>query len=168
MFTPVPPPWYLANSSLASVGSAGSSARSANSTYIHDVYLNTPASLTSFSIQHDGVSAGNLDLGIYDTNGNLLAKTGITSAIGFTNAVQTIALSQPLALGSGRYYFAFWVDNGTDTYFARQSYSQAFVNILNANNLSLTGLGSSFTAMGGVGASTVWVPFLGHLSGTGF
>lgn len=162
-----PSPWYLAHPALITAGSSGASARTADAIYIHDVYLPEPAQLTGFSIQHGGVSAGNLDLGIYDTSGNLLAHTGITSAAGQASSLQTINLPSPLPLSAGRYSFAVWVDNNTDTYFSVTGLSQAFANLQNTNNNSATGLQNA-SALGGFKAGTVFLPFLGHLTGTGF
>lgn len=162
-----PPPWYLAHPALLTAGLSGASARTADAIYIHDVYLPQPAQLTSFSIQHGGISAGHLDLGIYDTSGKLLAHTGITSCAGLANSEQTINLASPLPLSAGRYSLAIWVDSGTDTYFSVAGMSQAFGNLQNTNNTTANGL-ADFSTLGGTKAGSVFLPFLGHLAGTGF
>lgn len=164
MFTK-PCPWYLANPGF--LAAVGPTARTADVVYAHEVYLNEPAQLTAFSIPHGGVSAGNIDMGIFDASGNLLAHTGITSVAGFVNLPQTINLVSPLPLSAGRYLFGVWLDNSTDTYFAIPGLNQAWANLLNTNVNPTTGL-ASFSALGGSKPGAVFFPFLGHLAGTGF
>lgn len=168
MFTQAPTPWYLAHPGIVQAVAGSPTARTAQAVYIHDVYLPAPGQLTGFTVDHGAVAAGHIDLGVYDSAGNLLAHTGVTSVNTFANALQTINLPQPLALGAGRYYYAFWSDNNTDTYYVVTGLTVAAANLLNVNNLQAGGLASSFAAMGGVVAGSTLVPFLGHLAGTGF
>ena len=166
MFSKPCPP-YLAHPGLMAAAVVGTATRTPQAIYLHDVFLPEPAQLVSFSIQHGSVAAGHLDLGIFDTSGNLLAHTGITSAATFASAEQTIALPSPLNLSAGRYLYGFWIDSGTDTYYAIAGISPAFGGLQNMVNNSATGLQSA-SALAGLKPGTVFVPFMGHLAGTGF
>lgn len=169
MFGQTPTPWYLAHRELLTAQTAGTSARSANTTYLHEVDNPAPCAVTGFSIARGGISAGNFDLGIYDSAGNLLVHTGVTPA-GAINTLQTVNLSTPFALAAGRYYLALWVDNALDTYFARAGATPvgAWGNIMGSTGTNLGGLASNFAGMGGTNAIATFVPFVAHISGTGF
>lgn len=164
-------PWYLANPNALSALVNGASTLTANTTYVHDVYAPCPCIVTGFKIRHSGVSAGHLDLGIFDQNGNLLTHTGSIAATGVTT-VQTATLGTQLWIAQGRYYFGLWVDNSTDTYLQVAMGTGAGVGLMNIGTGASTnagGLLASFTAMGGLTTTnTVFVPFLATLLGSPF
>ncbi len=166
MFGQAPIPWYLAHPALVEALAGNPSARAANTILAHDVYLPAPATLTSFTIVQGNVSAGHLDLGIYDANGNLLAHTGITPA-GTPFAANTLTLPHAISLVAGRYLLGFWSDNATDTYFALTGLGAAASNLVTTVQTSPSGL-QSFSLLGGSVAGSILLPFQGHLNGTGF
>lgn len=169
LFNAIAANWYLAHPALLSVQPAGASARTAQTTYLHDVWNPYTCVVTGFSIAHGGVSAGNLDMGIYDVNGNLLCHVGSTAASAI-NTTQTINLAAPFLLPAGRYTFGFWVDNSLDTYFARVSLSpvDAWGMVRGSTGTNAGGLAANFAGMGGVSSIQTFVPFLAHLQGVGF
>lgn len=169
LFSQPPAPWYLAHREMITAQTAGESTRTANATYLHDIDVLVPVVITSFSIAHGSVSAGNLDLGIYDSSGNLLAHVGATAA-GAINTTQTINLASPFLLSPGRYFLAFWTDSATATYFARTAITPVagFGNIKQSVGTNAGGLAATTAGMGGIQDGQVFVPFLAHLQGTGF
>jgi hypothetical protein len=151
-------PWYLTHESNAGVSAAGSGTLVTNTTYLVGVYLPVPAIVTNMRIRKGTTSAGNMDLGIFDSSGNRLDHTGVIGA-GSTNTDVTHALSGGnLSLSPGRYYLALWIDNNTDVYYrvntgnVNTSWAEilvgAAVNGTGATNTT-TGLLSTFTAMTG-------------------
>lgn len=65
-----------------------------------------------------GVVAGNIDVGLYDRDGNRLASTGAVAQSG-TNAIQNAALTSPLVLQAGQpYYLAVSASDATAELFA--------------------------------------------------
>lgn len=169
LFPPQPPaPWFLGHRELITAQTAGASTRTANGAYLHDVDVATSVVVTGFTIDHGGVSAGHLDLGIYDSNGNLVTHTGIVAA-GAINTPQSIALGTPVALAPGRYSFAAWVDNALDTYYARTGMDNSvWGNFRTSVNLQAGGLLATLTALGGTNPAGIFFPFIANLQGTGF
>lgn len=162
---PLPTPWYLSHTDTITAFTAGASTRTANATYLFGITNNTPVVVTGFSIAHGAVASGNLDMGIYDSNGNLLVHTGVTGAAN-ANGTQTINLTTPYILAPGIYYLAFWVDNATDTYFARGGVpANAFMQIVNGVGTNAGGLAINFAGMGGVSGGGTFVPFIARLQG---
>lgn len=163
---PIPSPWFISGPSVPiTLALAGFSVLTANKTYLEGVWVPAPVVITSFTITHGSVHAGNLDMGIYDQNGNLLVHTGVVAA---TAGPQTVTLTAPFILPAGLYYMALWVDNSTDTYLAFTGVSNAIDNILIATGTNGGGLSSNFSGMGGTSGSTVAVGPLAHIQGTGY
>lgn len=162
----VPQPRYLAHPALLSVQPAGTSTRTAQKVYLHDVWVPVACTIRAFSIAHGAVAAGNIDLGIYDINGNLLVHTGVIPATP-VNGTQLANLTTPYPIGPGVYYFGFWVDNATDSYFARQNLdpTQAWSDILGLSGSSATGLPPTFASLGGTVNNDVFVPFMANIQG---
>lgn len=163
---PVPAPRFIANPGLQA--NIAASTQTANRTNLHSVWVPTPVVITAFSTGHGSVSAGNLDMGIYDINGNLLTHTGVTSAATFASTSQTITLATPFPIGVGNYYLAIWIDNATDTYF-RNNYGAglglAFNEMLQGVNTNAGGLLATFTAMGGTQANAFYVALMARIQG---
>lgn len=162
---PLPTPWFLGSPMLAASAVASAAVLTANKTYLEGIWVPVPMTLVSATVGHGGVHAGNLDMGLYDQNGNLLGHTGVTAA---SAGVQTANLLTPLFLNPGLYYSALWVDNSTDTYFCLTGENQSVDNFLVSVGTNGGGLASTFAGMGGAGAGTVIMPFLFHIQGTGF
>lgn len=162
---PVPTPWYLSTPQLAATANSSAVVLTANKTYLESVWVPVPMTLVSATVGHGGVHAGNLDMGLYDQNGNLLGHTGVTPAAA---GAQTVNLLTPLFVNAGLYYMGFWLDNSTDTYFPLTGESAALDNFLVSVGTNGGGLASTFAGMGGAGAGTVIMPFLFHIQGTGF
>lgn len=59
------------------------------------------------------LNAGNIDLGIYTTDGVRIVSTGSTAQAGGSNVIQKIPIT-PVTLGPGTYYMAF-VNNNAST-----------------------------------------------------
>lgn len=161
----VPAPRYIGSGTLAA--NITNAVLAANTTYLQSLEVLSSVTVTGFIIGHGSVAAGNLDLGIYDVNGNLLGHTGVTAASG-ANSSQTLTLGTPFAISPGNYYTALWVDNATDTYY-RNNYganlAKGFTEILNGTSTNAGGLLATFTAMGGTVASALAVPFLTRIQG---
>lgn len=165
-------PWYLAHEFNADATSAGAGALTANTTYLVGVYLPVYAVIANMRVRHSTTSAGNLDMGIYDSGGTLLDHTGSVAASSASTVQNTNLSNGNLALAPGRYYLALWVDNSTDTYYkvSLSAVNTAFGNAKTGTNTNSGGLLSSFTAMGGTSTSTgiLVLGLMGIISGTGF
>lgn len=58
--------------------------------------------------------SGNVDVGVYDANGNKLVSAGSTAQAGTTQP-QVFTFASPLQLTPGRYYLGIALDNGVGT-----------------------------------------------------
>ncbi len=174
-------PWSLTHPALAAAPSATSPvALVLNTTYLVPVELYADCILTAIRVAHAATSAGNVDLGIYDSSGNRLDHSGVASANTFASKSQQLSLSNGnLSLSKGRYYLALWVDNATDTYYmltmTNTNLEPALANALNGTNPNgtgstntATGLLATTTAMGGTIAATRMPVLQGVILGTGF
>lgn len=160
----LPSPNYIAHPAIVTFPAVGDTTRTANTTYLHDVYVPATCVLTAFSVAHGTVSAGNIDLGIYDVSGNLVTHTGVTAVTG-VGTLQKIVLTTPVILAPGVYFLAFWTDSATSTYFARQALTPvgAWGNILNGASTNAGGLLANFAAMGGTVLVATCMPILGNV-----
>jgi len=73
-----------------------------------------PRAYTGAIVMNGAAVSGNIDVGIYDPLGNLIAHTGSTAQAG-TTAPQRINFATPVQLKPGRYYLAIAMDNITGT-----------------------------------------------------
>lgn len=122
MFTTTPTPWALYNGETG-LNTAG--AVVATTAYLVPVVLEAPATITSVRVRFVTGGNGHYDVGIYDATGvngapnNLLAHAAAT-ATSLATAGNTTAspafINGNLSLPPGRYWLAFWIDNGTDTF----------------------------------------------------
>lgn len=164
-------PWYLAHEMNALAFYNGTGAPGlANYTVLMGVYNPTSAIITNFRTRHGAVSAGNVDMGLYDTNGNLLGHTGKT-AVSAVNTDQTLAPSGgPIWIAQGRYYLAFWSDSNTDTYYVVGVTSIAEANVGALLNTKAPGLPATFAAAGGFTLANGLrvIGMMATLAGTGF
>lgn len=107
-------PWVVSINPHGSSGAAGV----ANSGYFARVRVGRPLPITRMSCWV-GTASGNVDLGIYQSDGTTLtriASTGPTAVAG-TNTTQTIVLTSAVTLAPGvDYYLAIAADNATATF----------------------------------------------------
>ena len=71
-----------------------------------------PRAYTGVIVMNGAAVSGNIDVGVYDPLGNLIAHTGTTAQAG-TTAPQRINFATPVQLKPGRYYLAVSMDNAT-------------------------------------------------------
>jgi len=114
-----------------------SSGFAAGAIFIVGIVLLVPTTITAMECRM-GTATGNIDMGIYDANFNLLVSKGATAAV--ATSVNTLTFASPITLPPGRYWLA-WVDTvGTDTVYeansglggfqvAQRSVSAAFTQI---------------------------------------
>lgn len=167
LFFPQATPWSLEHSANGGIINGGNGVLVANTTYLVGVNVPVGVVVTNMRTRHSGVSAGNLDMGIYDSAGNRIDHTGVT-AVSAINTVQSIALSGGnLPLSPGRYYLALWVDNSTDTYYRESTgtTNQAWGNFLSGVSTNAGGLLATFAAMGGTTAAASFVGIMATIAG---
>lgn len=90
-----------------------------------------------------GTATGNIDMGIYDANFNLLVSKGATAAV--ASSVNTLTFANPISLAPGRYWLA-WIDTvGTDTVYE--------ANVSNVGDTIQRSVGTAFTQ---IAANASW------------
>lgn len=108
-------PFALYQGDLA-VGSLG--AVTGGAIFINGIDVQTSLIVPGMSVRM-GTATGNIDLGIYDEQFNLLAHSGPTAAI--ASSVNALNFPSPLYLTKGRYWLAFIDTVGTDTAWVNSS-----------------------------------------------
>lgn len=161
LFYPVVQPWSLFEGEVSNNGSA---ALAANTTYLDAVVLYTAVTITGMVCRCNSANTGNIDMGIYDSGGNLLGHTGVTALAANTN---TVNLTANLALSAGRYYLALWIDNATAVMVRNNTNSSGLGIILVSAGTNAGGLASTFAGMGGT-AQTNIKPLLRAVISGGF
>ncbi len=107
-------PTYLGSDS-AEVGAGGTTgAFTANTVYLLAINLYSPCIVSGMRTHVGSTATGSTDMGIYDTNGNLLVHTGAVTNSASTT--QTNNFSSNYALSPGTYFLAFCASNSTDTF----------------------------------------------------
>ena len=103
-------PWSL----YADDNAYSSTTTTGGAIYIVGVVLYAPVVVTGMKCRMGSTAAGNIDMGIYDVNFNVLANKGATGSLS-ASAVNTLTFANALSLSPGRYWLA-WVDSaGSDT-----------------------------------------------------
>jgi hypothetical protein len=93
--------------------------------------------ITHMWVLNGATVSGNLDAGIYSLDGVKLSSTGSVAQAG-TNVIQEIALTSAIRIGSGCFYMALVLDNGTGTVW-RHGFLALFAQIL-----GIAGMNSAF------------------------
>jgi hypothetical protein len=108
--SPAIPPFALYADDLA----YGTGTSASGAIFIVGKEIQAPVKITGMKCRMGATAAGNIDMGIYDVNFNLLASKGATAAV--PNSVNTLTFASPLLLSPGRYWLA-WIDTAgaTDT-----------------------------------------------------
>lgn len=83
--------------------------------YFFPFRIYEPAVAVKMSYVVGATAAGNVDLGIYDSQGNLIVSTGLT-AQGTINTLQELDITDTL-LNPGQYFMAIKCTDGTGTAF---------------------------------------------------
>lgn len=116
----VPPPVLCTLSLLAfgnPQGTAGPPASAtwpaANKAYFYPFTLPVRVQVSKFFFFNGGTISGNIDIGIYDSQGNKLVSTGAVAQAG-ANAIQAIDCTDTY-IGPGEYYLAASCSSGTAT-----------------------------------------------------
>lgn len=86
-----------------------------NHLYVGEITLPFPTVLTGQFIYKGSTAAGNVKVGIYDVNGNLLASSASTALSG-TFGVQAIPYTAQIALPAGKYFIGVIPSTSTDTF----------------------------------------------------
>lgn len=132
LFSNPPTPWALYDGDPAQASNNG--VLVANTCYLAGATLNAPAVLTGIRARFGAGGNGHYDLGIYDSNGNLITHSGSTAS---ATGVATYTLATPQVLSPGRYWLAFWIDNATDT----------VERVTSQNNMAVTQSGTNATGL---------------------
>ena len=158
----VPQALYDGDLSLGNTGTL-----SANTVYLAGVTLLAPATLTAIRLEFASGANGYYDVGIYDSTGtnaaagNLLAHAAATNTTLATPSSGRVApsfIGGNLALSPGRYWFAFWISNASDTVQRQAGNSQMSVS----QTFSSTG---PLGAVGSLSDTGTRIQMLGLLSG---
>lgn len=120
--------------------SAGSGAFSDELVHFYPFVLYEPAIAVKMSYIVGATAAGNVDLGIYDSQENLLVSTGLT-AQGTINTLQEIDITDTL-LNPGVYFMAIKCTDGTGTGF----------RVSRSDEIALSSI-PLYTEAGGAGAA---------------
>lgn len=105
------PPFIGVNQSPTTVAALAA----ANDAYLLSTYVPTMTTVTGIRM-NIGTSAGNIDVGIYDANGNKVVSKGSTACP--SGGSQTVSFASPTTLIPGQYWIAIAAD-GTSATFAR-------------------------------------------------
>jgi hypothetical protein len=81
------------------------------------LYVSAPGMVQGLFWQNGTAVAGNVELALYDEDGNKLATTGLIVAAG-VSAPQYTAFASPVLLTTGRYYLALVASSASQTFLA--------------------------------------------------
>lgn len=95
---------------------------SANRAYYYPITLNDWVTVTQMSLYNGATVAGNVDVGIYDINGNRLVSAGGVAMAG-ASTVQVFDIADT-ALVPGDYYLAMACSSASATFFRYQANAQ--------------------------------------------
>lgn len=109
-----PPPWYLGSDAAELSAGGTTGVMTANQVYLIAVSTPVQCAVTGMRTHVGSTATGTTDMGVYDSNGNLLAHTGAVSNSASTT--MTNSLSSSYTLAPGNYFLAFCPSNSTDTY----------------------------------------------------
>lgn len=79
------------------------------------VWMPNVCKVTHLYLENGSVVNGNIELGLYDLDGNRLVTTGAVAQAG-TTAVQAIALGTAFRVNKGAYYWSFVQSSATGRY----------------------------------------------------
>ena len=80
-------------------------------------YVCAPGLAQGVFWQNGAAVAGNVEVALYDEDGNKIATSGVVAASG-TSVPQSVAFASPVLLTTGRYYLAVWASSGTQQFLA--------------------------------------------------
>lgn len=145
LFVNAAPPLALYDANLFD---AGATTQTANTVLLSGVYTPVPVVLTGIRVRFGVSGNGTCDLGIYDTNGNLLNHSGATTTSG---GVFTYTLGTAIALSAGQYWLAYWISNNTDTIYRFNWTSNFLVAKAGSATSNLPNAMSSITSLANTG-----------------
>lgn len=105
-------PWIITNEEFLSQGSTFT--LTANNVYLYLFEIAGPITIATMRYRIGATATGTVDLGLYDSGGNLLSHTGAT-AVAASN-INSLSLLTTVNLSPGRYSMALCPSNSTDTY----------------------------------------------------
>lgn len=155
-------PWYLAwEGNVYSISTH--TTLTANKTYLTGIVVTSSVVATGMRTRISTFGNGNFDLGIYDSNFNLLANIGKQTSTAGNTAINFTSGNLPLA--PGRYYLAGWTDNATDQWYQAPMGGgyQSWVNAYLSTGTSSTGLPTTFSGSGNGVALCLQAVLLGGL-----
>jgi hypothetical protein len=132
LFTNASPPWYGTENTNA----GASHVLTANNVYLTGIYLPATSVVTGIRFALAATAAGNVDVGIYDANGNLIVNKGSTSISGLANTNPTFSFASPVVLSAGRYLIALTPGAATDTFMTQVGLQSGLVQSWTATNTS--------------------------------
>lgn len=135
---------------------SGSAWPSANLAIFIPFRVAAPYTVQQIYWQNMATINGNIDVGIYDSEGNKIVSSGSTAQSGAT-ALQSISIT-PTTLRRGQYYLAMAFDNATATVRAGSSAATLYRAIGVLSMVSAFPLPSTATF---VGTLTNYYPFIG-------
>ncbi len=141
---------YAAEEMALNAGAPASVAYpSANLGLYIPLYVSAPGLAQGLFWQNGTAVAGNVEVAIYDEDGNKLASSGVVAAAG-VNAPQYVAFVSPVLLVTGRYYIAVMATSGSQQFLAWTTSAAA----TNVNRM----FGIVEQAAVGGGLPAVWTP----------
>lgn len=129
LYAPPPAPWVVGD--LADITQDQANLRTANNCYFSPIIIQTTVTVTAMRTQIGTAGNGQIQMGIYDASGNLLASSAKATT---TTGIMTLAFSTPLTIGPGRYYLALWIDNAVDTTYSANGTTPGAWPALNGTN----------------------------------
>ncbi len=132
LFPNAAPPWY----GIENTNAGASHTLTANTVYLTAMYLPATSVVTGIRFALAATAAGNVDVGIYDLNGNLIVNKGSTTISGLANTNPTFSFASPVVLPQGRYLIAITPGAATDTFITQTALQAGLVQSWTATNAS--------------------------------
>lgn len=118
-------PLSKGTSALALGNTASTAVGTINQAWFYPFRLYETATVVKLSLVIGATAAGNIDIGVYDAQGNLLVSSGST-AQGSTSTLQSIDVTDT-TLQPGTYWMAVMGSDATGTWFARLAADELLV-----------------------------------------
>jgi hypothetical protein len=116
-------PWIISDE-VAALAGVLTTLLAANVVYMYAFETLAPITITGAKWRMGATTTGTTDIGVYDSNGNLLGHTGATTNTASTNMSASLNGGN-ITLAPGQYFMALCPSNSTDTYLAIGSVAAA-------------------------------------------
>ncbi len=128
-------PWTVTQAEI--IQGASSSTLGANTVYCYVFELLATTTFSGTKVKMGATVTGTVDVGIYDSGGNLLIHSGATAPT--ANTVSSITFTST-TLNPGRYIMAMTPSNSTDTYFRTGSIAAGMERAYTATTTGTSGV----------------------------